>query len=125
MRELFEICPKIQFLKLSGCFLRFKLGELGQKRCKIECFDVSGTTWKSPCLSPGKMTIFPNLAQFFRLSLSTIWHSHLLQNYIFETYENRAIIKVCTISFERPVNYLCDAWHVFPPKYEAWTHFNN
>ena len=31
---------------------------------------------------------------------------------------------VCTISFERPVNYLCDAWHVFPPKYEAWTHFN-
>ena len=32
--------------------------------------------------------------------------------------------KVCTISFERPVNYLCDAWHVYPPKYEAWTHFN-
>ena len=32
--------------------------------------------------------------------------------------------KVCTINFERPVNYLCDAWHVFPPKYEAWTHFN-
>ena len=32
--------------------------------------------------------------------------------------------KVCTISFERPVNYLCDAWHVFLPKYEAWTHFN-
>ena len=32
---------------------------------------------------------------------------------------------VCTISFERLVNYLCDAWHVFPPKYEAWTHFNN
>ena len=32
--------------------------------------------------------------------------------------------KVCTISFERPVNYLCDAWHIFPPKYEASTHFN-
>ena len=32
--------------------------------------------------------------------------------------------KVCTISFERPVKYLSDAWHVFPPKYEAWTHFN-
>ena len=31
---------------------------------------------------------------------------------------------VCTISFERPVNYLFDAWHVFPPKYEVWTHFN-
>ena len=34
------------------------------------------------------------------------------------------VCKVCTISFERPVNYLCVAWHVFPPKYEAWTHFN-
>ena len=33
-------------------------------------------------------------------------------------------VKVCTISFERPVNYLCDAWHVFPPKYKAWTRFN-
>ena len=33
--------------------------------------------------------------------------------------------KVCTISFDRPVNYLCDAWHVFPPKYEAWTYFNS
>ena len=32
--------------------------------------------------------------------------------------------KVCPISFERPVNYLCDAWHVFQPKYKAWTHFN-
>ena len=38
------------------------------------------------------------------------------------TYTNA--FEVCTISFERPVNYLCDAWHVFPPKYEAWTHFN-
>ena len=37
---------------------------------------------------------------------------------------NKTIGKVCTISFERPVNYLCDAWHVFPPKYKAWTHFN-
>ena len=35
------------------------------------------------------------------------------------------ITEVCTISFERPVNYLYDAWHVFPPKYEAWTHFSN
>ena len=32
--------------------------------------------------------------------------------------------KVCRISYQRPVNYLCDAWHVFPPKYEGWTHFN-
>ena len=45
MRELFEICPKLQFFKLSGCFLRFKLGEFGQKRCKIEC---QGQTGKVP-----------------------------------------------------------------------------
>ena len=38
--------------------------------------------------------------------------------------QNGTMAKVRTISFERPVNYLCDAWHVFPPKYEAWTHFN-
>ena len=36
-------------------------------------------------------------------------------------YPNFWLRKVCTISFERPVNYLCDTWHVFPPKYEAWT----
>ena len=40
------------------------------------------------------------------------------------TNKNHSCI-VCTISFERPVNYLCDAWHVFPPQYEAWTYFNN
>ena len=39
--------------------------------------------------------------------------------------DRKHMVIVCTISFERPVNYLCDAWHVFPPKYEAWTHFNN
>ena len=38
--------------------------------------------------------------------------------------DNHIYCKVCTISFERPVNYLCDGWHAFPPKYEAWTHFN-
>ena len=47
-------------------------------------------------------------------------------NTIFFNYSpySTTLIKVCTISFERPVKYLCDAWHVFPLKYEAWTHFN-
>ena len=58
MRELLEICPKIQFLKLFSFFLRSEGVEFAQKRCKIECSDVSGTTWKSPCLRPGKITIF-------------------------------------------------------------------
>ena len=34
----------------------------------------------SPCVSPGKMTIFPHLALFFHLSLQNIWHSHPLEN---------------------------------------------
>ena len=29
--------------------------------------------------------------------------------------------KVCTISFERPVNYLCGAWYVFQPTFrQVW-----
>ena len=61
MREVFETCPEMQVLKLFWCFLIFEGGgggEFGQKSCKIECSDVSGITWKIPCLSPGKMTIF-------------------------------------------------------------------
>ena len=61
MRKLFEICLKIQFLKLFWCFLRFEGGggvEFGQKRCKIACSHVSKITWKSHCLRPGKMTFF-------------------------------------------------------------------
>ena len=46
----------------------------------------------------------------------------IVQDIVYFPYDMS--VKVCTISFERPVNYLCDAWHVFPPKYEAWTHFN-
>ena len=55
MRELFEICPKF-FFNFFGAFcdLRGGGGEFGEKRCKIECYNVSGATWKSPCLSPGK-----------------------------------------------------------------------
>ena len=45
MRELFESCPKIQFLNFFGVFLALRGGdEFGQKRCKIVCSDVSGTT---------------------------------------------------------------------------------
>ena len=64
MRELFEICPKIQFLKSFWCFLSFEGSELDQRRCKILCSYVSGTTWKIPCLSPEKMTIFVHKALF-------------------------------------------------------------
>ena len=78
MRELFEICPKIEFFKPFWCFLSFEGSEHGQKRCKILCSYVSGTIWKIPCLSPEKMTIFLHLDLFFCLSLPKIWHSHSL-----------------------------------------------
>ena len=59
MRELFEVCPKIQFFNFFGVFLALRGGgEFGQKRCKIVCSGVSGTTWNTSCLSPDKMTIF-------------------------------------------------------------------
>ena len=83
MRELFEICPKIQFFIFFGVFLALG-GAFGQKRCKIVCSDVSGTTWKISCLSPDKMTIFPHLSLFFHPSLQKIWHSQPLQNYFFK-----------------------------------------
>ena len=56
--------------------------------------------------------------------LNLIPNTHCYRTEDKERFRND-ICKVCAISFERPVNYLCDAWHVFPPKYEAWTHFNN
>ena len=53
MRELFEICSKIQFfLKLFWCFLSYKGSEFGRKRCKIVCSYVLGTTLKNSLLKP-------------------------------------------------------------------------
>ena len=52
MRELFEIYPKIQFFNFFGVFFQLRGGEFGQKRCKIVCSDLSGTTWKNSPLKP-------------------------------------------------------------------------
>ena len=56
MRELFEICPKIQFF--STFLVLFEIrgggGGIWSERCKMKCSDVSWTTWKFPYLSPGK-----------------------------------------------------------------------
>ena len=62
MRELFEICPEIQFFKLF--LVVFEGSEFGGKTCKMVYSYLSGTTWKIPCLSPEKMTIFLHLALF-------------------------------------------------------------
>ena len=40
MRELFEICPKIQFFKPFWCFLSFEGSEFGRKRCKLVCTTI-------------------------------------------------------------------------------------
>ena len=52
MRELFEIYKKNTVFQLFWCFLSFEGGDFSQKRCKIVCFDVSGTTWKNSLLKP-------------------------------------------------------------------------
>ena len=77
-----KFVQKIQFLKLFGAFLRCEESEFGQKRCKIECSDVSGTTWKKSLFKHWENDNFPHLALFV----------DPLQNYLFEMYENRAII---------------------------------
>ena len=79
MRELFEICPKIQFFNFFGAFLALRgvnsVGK-GVKCCVLMC---QGQPGKLPCLSPDKMIILPHLALFFHLSLPKIWHSHPLK----------------------------------------------
>ena len=91
MRKLFEICQKYNFLPF-WFFLSFEGGEFSQKRCKIVCSDVSGTTWKIPFLNPEKMTIFPHLALFSICPSQKFWDSHPLKNYVSEKYKNRTII---------------------------------
>ena len=72
MRELFEICPKIQCFNFFGAFWALGgvnlIGE-GVKYCVRKC---QGQPEKIPCLSPEKATIFPHLALFFHLSLPKI-----------------------------------------------------
>ena len=65
MRELFEICPKIQFFNFSGALRGVKLAGKDVKWCVLICQGQSG---KISCLSPEKMTIFLHLALFFYLS---------------------------------------------------------
>ena len=82
MRELFEICQKIQFFNFLVQFFNFFL-------CVRMC---QGQPRKIPCLSDEKMTAFPHLALFFHLSLPKMWHFHPLQNHVFEKYKNTTII---------------------------------
>ena len=72
--------------------MRFEGSEFGQKRCKMECSDVSGTTWKNPLPNPWVNDHFSVFSPIFHLSLPNIWHSYPFLKYFFEMYENRAII---------------------------------
>ena len=51
MRELFEICPKIQFFNFFFVLFELEGRKFGDKRCKIVCSYVPGTIWKIPCLT--------------------------------------------------------------------------
>ena len=80
---------------------------------------------------------FEYFGRFFNYAMSNKSHKQILLDNTEEMmktidklplhpkYKILIYAKVGTINFERPVNYLCDAWHVFPPNYEAWTRFNN
>ena len=50
MRELFEMCPEIQFFKLF--LVVFEGSEFGWKTCKMVYSYLSGTTWKNSLLKP-------------------------------------------------------------------------
>ena len=66
MRELFEIFPKLQgFLNFFWLFSRFEGYEIGQKRCKIECPDVSGTILKNSLLKPWENYHFSTFISIF------------------------------------------------------------
>ena len=39
--------------------------------------------------------------------------------------DEEGIRKTQLKSVQSALSDLCDAWHVFPPKYEAWTRFNS
>ena len=64
MRELFEICPKIQFFNFFGVFLALRAVNLIGKDVKYCVLMCQGQPGKIICLSPEKMTIFPHLAYF-------------------------------------------------------------
>ena len=63
------------------------------------------------------------------------WFLSYVQFYSVNHFSDRAVdarksgkvnhLKVCSINFDLPANYVWATWHVFPPKYNAWTHFNN
>ena len=95
MRELFEICPKIQFFNFFGAFVVNLVGKavkaLGGE-CKIVCSYVSGQPGKIPCLSPEKMTIFPHLALFPTCSSQKSGTPTDFKITFFEKYKNRTII---------------------------------
>ena len=78
MRELFEICRKIQVFFNFLCFFRFEGVNLLRKGVKKSVLMFQGQPGNIPSLNPRKMTIFLHLALYFHLSLPQLWHSHLL-----------------------------------------------
>ena len=97
-------CQTISY-SLLACY-RWKQNWKITSATDFMAFLVKALFWWNECAKIVDISILTTSWQFFS------WYRETLPS------------KVCTISFERPVNYLCDAWHVFPLNYEAWTHFN-
>ena len=56
----FEICPKIQFLKFSGCSFTMEGMSLVRKSIRNAVLMCNRQSEKIPSLNPRKMAIFPH-----------------------------------------------------------------
>ena len=92
MRELSDMCPKIQLFYLSWCFLRLEggggggVGRIWSENVLSEGFNVLRKNWKNPCLS--LFHIYPYLPLVSAKNLAF----HPFINYFSGKCKNRATI---------------------------------
>ena len=118
------LCPHSCFGSVYNrqlLFLNFSIGRTSFLHLDLKYAESPCPVNVLPALTP--LPCIPNLHRF--TCVTGTRRCPLKSLFGFCDFLILVICIVCTISFEPPVNYLCDAWHVFPPKYEAWTHFNN
>ena len=71
MKELIKFVQKYRFFKTFLGLFETGGGVICWKRCR-ECLNMSGTNWKIPSLSLGKMTYFPHLVIFSQKNLALL-----------------------------------------------------
>ena len=91
MRELFEICPKIQFLKLFWCFLRFEGVNFVRKRVKLGVLTCQDEMETFP-LKRSENDVYSTFSFIFPPVPPKNLVLPPTSKLPFEKYENRAII---------------------------------